>query len=319
MRGFVARGETHEEGRRRCPDEGTGEHAGPRQPSTGVSAAVVALPERQDRPPTSGAAIDPLFFKHAATAATARALKAHAEHAPFVVDDARAVEQLSNLGFVIDSRRGVDCPLPIDGARAQRARTRRVGALRYHTQLVEAEAVHVLNAHQKNMKFASSDFDWASVESADVGRDMLTPRAVALQAGFFASMGLGAYALRRLMHEPLHPLLAAREASDRYPSLAASLSQLATLGDDEGLRRCLAFFDEIAELDASTRRLDAQWKISRASAELVREAKDMCERVHASASDDVFRAVLTCTDEVVPQLESHLETVLHNHLLARTA
>ena len=61
----------------------------------------------------------------------------------------------------------------------------------------------------------------------------------------------------------------------------------------------------------------AQWRISRLSAEVVRDAKALCVAAPKATSDEVFRAVLTCREEVVPQLQGQLDDLLHNHLLAR--
>ena len=139
---------------------------------------------------------------------------------------------------------------------------------------------------------------------------------VAMQASLFATLGLGAYALRRLTHEPLHPIV--MEHSNvvaRYPSLAAAVSRLHVLQNDEGLRHILEQLSRIAEMDAG-RSPAAQWQISRMSGDVARDARAMCRKASESKSEEMFRAVLTCTDEVVPQIEGHLENLLHNHLLA---
>ena len=52
-------------------------------------------------------------------------------------------------------------------------------------------------------------------------------------------------------------------------------------------------------------------------AEAVRDADAMCVAAPKAASDEVFRAVLACRDEVVPQLRGQLDDLLHNHLLER--
>ena len=142
-------------------------------------------------------------------------------------------------------------------------------------------------------------------------------RKGALQASFLGALGLGAYALRCLSREALHPLVAERTTLvKRYPALCACVSKLHTLGDERALATLVDKLGSIAELDAA-RGPAAQWQISRLSAEVVREARDMCRRANTAGSDEVFRAVLTCTDEVVPQVQGHLDDLLHNHLLAR--
>lgn len=140
---------------------------------------------------------------------------------------------------------------------------------------------------------------------------------VALQGSLFAILGMGAYAMRRLLHEPLHPLVMQyTSVVARQPSLAGCVSRLSVLNDLDGLDAILHRLSEIVDLDASPSPA-AQWQISRKSGEVVQEAREMCRRVSAATSEEMFRAVLTCTDEVVPQLEGHLQNLLHNHLLSR--
>ena len=74
--------------------------------------------------------------------------------------------------------------------------------------------------------------------------------------------------------------------------------------------------DPLADLDAAGGPA-AQWRISRLSAEVVRDAEALCVAAPKATSDEVFRAVLTCREEVVPQLQGQLDDLLHNHLLAR--
>lgn len=141
-------------------------------------------------------------------------------------------------------------------------------------------------------------------------------QALALQAGFFAAVGLTAYALRRLAATPLHPRVAERGDLLRFPAMAATVSQLAALGDVARLDALLDKLCEIARLDAGGGSA-AQWRISRLSAEVVRDADAMCVAAPTATSDEIYRAVLTCREEVVPMLRGQLDDLLHNHLLAR--
>lgn len=145
-------------------------------------------------------------------------------------------------------------------------------------------------------------------------QDMTRP--LALQASLFAALGMGAYALRRLASTPLHPRVAERGALLRYPALATAASQLAAVGCGTGFDALLTKLCAIADLDAAGGPA-AQWRISRLSAEVVRDAEALCVAAPTVTSDEVFRAVLTCREEVVPQLRGQLDDLLHNHLLAR--
>lgn len=139
-------------------------------------------------------------------------------------------------------------------------------------------------------------------------------RPLVVQGSLMAGLGVGLYALRSAVTAPLHPSLAALGRS--YPGLAAAASALHALGDEAGFARLVAKLEEIARLDVA-RGPAAQWQISRLSAEVVRDARELCRRAPAAESDAVFQAVLQCTDETVPQIQSHLDDLLHNHLLAR--
>lgn len=149
---------------------------------------------------------------------------------------------------------------------------------------------------------------------------MATPpstRAVALQTSLFATVGVAAYVLRRITTPSLHPLVSEQTLlRTRHPALAASVSQLCALKNDDAFRKILMRIVEIAHLDES-RALNAQWRISRLSADVVEDAKAMCLSVPTEQSEDLFRAVLMCTEEAVPQMQTHLDNLLHNHLLAR--
>jgi hypothetical protein len=143
-------------------------------------------------------------------------------------------------------------------------------------------------------------------------------RPLALQAGLFAGLGLGVYALRRLMAQPVHPVVleeSPRLASD-FPALAQALSKLGALGDEPALRALARKAERIAELDAANGPA-SQWQITRLSVEVVRDARAMCRAAPSAHSNDVFCAVLDCQDEAIPQLQEHLDNLLHNHLLAR--
>lgn len=144
-------------------------------------------------------------------------------------------------------------------------------------------------------------------------------KPIVLQAGFFASLGLGAYVLRRLSTPVTHPTVA--EACPRlpveFPALAAALSQLATLGDDTALRALVEKVARVVELDSANGPA-SQWKISRLNTEILKDARAMCRAAPSARSDEVFRAVLDCESEALPQIEGQLEILLHNHLLARS-
>ena len=142
--------------------------------------------------------------------------------------------------------------------------------------------------------------------------------AVVQQASFFGAMALGAYTLKLLNRKPLHPLVKEKpELCTHSPVLASLLSQLHCLDDEPGLRRLV---EKTADLVAHDKagRLSAPWRISRLSSDIVRDAKALCDQTKKTDSDELFRNVLFCTEEIIPQMESQLDDLLHNHLLMHT-
>lgn len=142
-------------------------------------------------------------------------------------------------------------------------------------------------------------------------------RPVALQGAFFGAIGLGVYALRRLSARPLDERVASRPIlAARHPAMAASLSQLARLADADAFDAVLVTACEIAEHDRSGDP-KSQWHIARLSTQLVRQVEEICNKADRDTSDAVFRDSIACREEVVPALQTQLETILHNHLLSR--
>ena len=144
-------------------------------------------------------------------------------------------------------------------------------------------------------------------------------RPVTLQASLFGSIGIGLYALRRLTAVELHPSV--REGCPdlvaNYPALAATTSRMATVADDDEMQRLVKKLSLIAELAANTGNHAAQWHLSRLNAEVVNDAHQICRR--AARDGTTFREASEAQEDVVPQLQGHLDDLLHNHLLARSA
>lgn len=139
---------------------------------------------------------------------------------------------------------------------------------------------------------------------------------MALQASFFATLGLGAYAIRKLTAAELHPLIVSEfpDIEQECANLAATLSQLGALAEEAAFRDILLVMRRILAADRSSGPR-AQWDISRDSAELLRLAKAACAK--APLSDDAYRSSMHAQEETLPQLQGQLDDLLHNHLLAR--
>lgn len=141
---------------------------------------------------------------------------------------------------------------------------------------------------------------------------MLKP--ILQQASFFGVLALGAFTLKQWNRIPMHPIVQESQILVQHaPNLASLLSLLAGLGLDEELRRLVRKTQTVVEHDRR-RTLASQWHISRMSSELVHDAKAMCKQ-HSLPSDDIYRTMLFCEQEVIPQMEQQLQDLLHNHLL----
>lgn len=142
---------------------------------------------------------------------------------------------------------------------------------------------------------------------------------VATQLSAVAFTGLGMWALQRWCKPQLHPILLQDyfKVSECYPSLAACLSHLEALHDEDGFRRVVQLADRIRLLDDQISDPGAQWHIARMSTQMIREVEQMCATAPRAKSDEMFRAVVDCERETIPALRSVLDNILHNHILRR--
>ena len=138
----------------------------------------------------------------------------------------------------------------------------------------------------------------------------IEPRAIALQVGFFAVLGGGVLALKALSRSAIHPLVEAHPEVCAHHGVAAALSMLGDLGDDAEMEGIVQDFKHIVHLASDVHTHGAQGQLARAQPAMVARVRGMCKRSQS------VRAVV-CMEEAVPQLEQHLEDMLHNHLLAR--
>lgn len=131
------------------------------------------------------------------------------------------------------------------------------------------------------------------------------------QLGLAAGVG-AALLVARNMAPPLHPSVRPRIAR-RAPGVAEAMSHLAALNRTPELEAVMDLVDYV--LDHMEKPSKAsQWRISRANGDIVRRARAMCDSCRAG-DGDVFYAVVMLREEHIPRLESHLEALLHNHVL----
>ena len=133
-----------------------------------------------------------------------------------------------------------------------------------------------------------------------------------------AAVGVGLIWARANMTPAVPACLASHPHVARaYPGLAQATQQLAKL-EHAQTPELVAHVVRTAELSTSTD-ANAQWEIAREIAKTMALARHICPTTPMHESDETYRHVLTCTGDVLPQLETWLDNLLHNHLLSRPA
>jgi hypothetical protein len=134
------------------------------------------------------------------------------------------------------------------------------------------------------------------------------------QTGILVGIGASVMVSKKMFQPRIHPWVTSRcDLVREQPAIAEILSRLAVVGDQERLNVILNVLDEVLKL-ASTRKKSNQWHIARLNGEIIRQAREMC-KISGSVDDSTFQDVVFANDEYIPQLESLLDNVLHNHLL----
>lgn len=139
---------------------------------------------------------------------------------------------------------------------------------------------------------------------------------VAMQGALLAALGGAAHLIRVATTPPLDPRVVAAHAAlgSKHVALCATLTQLAALADDAGLAPLLHDVRTILDLDARGGAA-AQWQIARLSAHVCRDAEALCTRALRRGDAADFAASVSASEEALPQLRTHLDNLLHNHLL----
>tara|TARA_B100001540_G_scaffold300581_1_gene306197 strand:+ start:1080 stop:1529 length:450 start_codon:yes stop_codon:yes gene_type:complete len=134
--------------------------------------------------------------------------------------------------------------------------------------------------------------------------------------------GIGYFALKRALHADPHPLVMEHAAAvaRAYPSLALELTPLAQLAVETD--RVDAFVGLLRTLEAVRSEdvnptLASQHRIQRLSTHLQAQAHALAQGVSPRSSESTHRLQFACLEDTLPQLERHMDTVLHNHILSR--
>jgi hypothetical protein len=136
------------------------------------------------------------------------------------------------------------------------------------------------------------------------------------QAGALLGVGTTVFLVRKLWRRELHPVVSAHcQLVTKEPALAEVLSELAAVGVNEQFELILEITDEVIRLaNDKIKNKSNQWHIARLNGDIIRRAKDMC-KIKGRMDEASFQTVIYAKEEHIPQLESLLDNVLHNHLL----
>ena len=142
-------------------------------------------------------------------------------------------------------------------------------------------------------------------------------KPILLQGTFFAALGLGAHMLRKFSKEPVHHLVAENESLMKFETIAQSVSQMGNLKDDDRFNELVALVESFVKWHEAKLPF-LQWHMSKLIYSIQAHGENMCNCASQKLHEDIFRNALNCREETLPQLKSHLEDILHNHLLDRT-
>lgn len=138
-------------------------------------------------------------------------------------------------------------------------------------------------------------------------------KALLVKGGALATVGAGLLLLRQVGARTRVAAVVAEypEVVRSYPALCESVSALSEVGD---VRSIMENLDEIHRNDVRNRTPQSPWRITREIAKVQEAASILCDPKRA-VGQEKFRSVMYVQTDVLPDLERHLENLLHNHLL----
>ena len=140
-----------------------------------------------------------------------------------------------------------------------------------------------------------------------------------LQGAFVGALTLGIRQLGKLAEEPMHASVEAYPVIVSHYNIATSLSQLIRLScmSDEQVQTILTMVNTYLVYDRDAPP-DAQGQRARRIRKINDHADNAGKRDILSLPEQAFRGVITCQEEVIPTLQSQLDDILYNHILANS-
>lgn len=137
-----------------------------------------------------------------------------------------------------------------------------------------------------------------------------------LQGMFVGALSVGISQLGKLAQEPIQECVKTYPRVVKYANVASTFSQFVRLScpSEEEVQHLLRLMDMYLQYD-ETAPLDAQGQMSRILPRIRRRMDAICDKDMLNLTDDSFRGMLTCKDEIIPLMEAQLDDILHNHML----
>ena len=137
-----------------------------------------------------------------------------------------------------------------------------------------------------------------------------------LRVAAATSLGLCTWYAQKHMKPNVHPKVESRFILVKhFKGLAENVSQLENIMTENEFDNLLCRIDEIMNL-AITFAPENQWKLARTNEAVIKHMSDLINTKKLT-DDDTYRDILFAKDDLLPQLERHLENVLFNHILDR--
>lgn len=136
--------------------------------------------------------------------------------------------------------------------------------------------------------------------------------------------GVGYLVLKRALKLQPHGMITATypELAAAYPSMAVDISPLLELCDkvhgeeSSTAHELLRALEIVRRYDVSQTPEAASW-IQRSTTAIEEMARKIVGMIPPGGSNEVFQLHMLCVEDALPQLTTHLDSILHNHLLSR--
>lgn len=143
-------------------------------------------------------------------------------------------------------------------------------------------------------------------------------KPLAFQGAFLASLYLGMKTISSRMKTPTHPLVCGYVDVIQNEGISQCMTELCGVLEQQTMNRILEMTAFVVRMETS-KEIQAQNMILKASTDVLDAVKEGVNEVEKKSmmSSEGVREIAYCKEETIPNLETHLMNLLHNHLLSR--